>query len=352
MLRISHLPMLALFVAISSLSCQRTSSPSAPTVNTELPDKLSELGLFDGPLAAHKPAAGVFAYDLNTPLFSDYTLKYRFIKLPPGECMTYQGDENALAFPHGTIIAKTFAYPLDQRDPNKGQRLLETRILRHEQEGWSGVSYLWNEAQTEATVKLTGAVTKSHWVHFDGQERNNAYIIPNANQCKGCHGANNDPIGPKPRNLQRDTVQSTKPENQLQRWIAQGILKNVESNAGITALPRWDDEHASLDERARAWLDVNCAHCHNPAGPAKQSGLDLRYTQDNPVQRGVMKLPVAAGRGSGGRLYDIVPGKPDESILVYRLESTEPGVMMPELPRRMVDQEGVKLIRDWISSMK
>jgi len=65
-----------------------------------------------------------------------------------------------------------------------------------------------------------------------------------------------------------------------------------------------------------------------------------------------MKMPIAAGRGSGGRLYDIVPGKPEGSVLLFRLESTEPGIMMPELPRRMLDAEGIQLIRQWIAGMQ
>jgi len=64
-----------------------------------------------------------------------------------------------------------------------------------------------------------------------------------------------------------------------------------------------------------------------------------------------MKPPVAAGRGSGGFDYDIVPGDPDHSILLYRLDSTDPGIMMPELGRSTIDQEGVALIRAYIEAL-
>jgi hypothetical protein len=117
-------------------------------------------------------------------------------------------------------------------------------------------------------------------------------------------------------------------------------------------MPVWNDPNTgTLAERARAWLEMNCAHCHNPAGPAQQSGLDLRMAQADLTRGGLWKSPVAAGRGSGGRWYDIVPGKPDASILVYRIASTEPGVMMPELGRRLVDEEGLALVREWIASL-
>ncbi|MFO0815633.1 MAG: SO2930 family diheme c-type cytochrome [Gemmatales bacterium] len=331
---------ICLLLCLTTLSCQRSAPEPAANVveeDSELPEKLSALELFEGPLAEHRPGAHVFPYELRTPLFSDYTLKYRFIKLPCQTSMLYRGDDETIDFPVGTIIAKTFAYPYDQRNPDAGRKLLETRILRKQASGWQGVSYQWNDEQTEAFQKLAGTVKPSTWTHFDGKPRSNAYIIPNANQCKGCHGNNNEPIGPKPRNISSDGV----------------ALKMLYFEKPIQPAAIWNQpETGSLEQRAHAWLDINCAHCHNPAGPARQSGLDLRLTQTDPVKRGVMKLPVAAGRGSGGRHYDIVPGKPDDSILLFRLESTEPGIMMPELPRRLVDEEGVRLIREWISSLR
>ena len=103
--------------------------------------------------------------------------------------------------------------------------------------------------------------------------------------------------------------------------------------------------------RARAYLDVNCAHCHQPGGSASNSGLDLRWEQDDPHAIGIRKPPVAAGRGAGGHKVSIAPGDPDASILLFRMESTEPGVAMPELSRSTVDDDGVAVIRQWIAEM-
>jgi len=107
-----------------------------------------------------------------------------------------------------------------------------------------------------------------------------------------------------------------------------------------------------LEQRARAYLDINCAHCHNPDGPGNTSGLDLRAFQNDMVALGECKTPVAAGRGSGNLRFAILPGRPEESILVHRLGSTEPKVMMPELGRSAVHREGLELIRSWIAAMK
>ena len=114
----------------------------------------------------------------------------------------------------------------------------------------------------------------------------------------------------------------------------------------------WNDPHSgTLDQRARAWLEINCAHCHNPIGPARNSGLDLRVAQIEPRKFGIYKTAVAAGRGSGGFDFDIVPGHPDDSIIMFRLKSTDAGIMMPELGKRMIHTEGVELVREWIAAM-
>lgn len=351
---------LALLIGAASLilftaSCSRQPAmPWAEPSEFEPFDNLRDWKLFVGDGHTQEPAAGVIPYDLNSPLFSDYTAKRRFVKLPTGKKAAYNETE-AFDFPVGSIIIKTFSMPADLRDPSKGERLLETRLLVHRPDGWIGLPYVWNEAQTEAKLKVAGGTVDVEWTHYDGGKRTNNYILPNVNQCKNCH--ENDrkilPIGPKARNLNRDFAYSDGTENQLVRWTKSGILEGAPPPDQAPKLAVWNDpKTGSLDERARSWLEINCAHCHNPKGPARTSGLELMASVSDPVRWGLMKLPIAAGRGSGGRHYDIVPGKPDESILVFRLESTDPGVMMPELPRRLVDDEGVALIREWIGSMK
>lgn len=319
------------------------------------PEKLSDYGLFKGNGSTQEPVDGVVPYDLNTELFADYTTKRRFVRVPEGTKIDY-ADGETLDFPVGTVIAKTFSSPHNMQDAAQGEKLLETRIIEHKPNGWFGYAYVWNDEQTEATLSLGGGTEDVSWVHSDGQQRENNYIIPNANQCQSCHVAHTDkflPLGPKARNLNKDYDYQDGTENQLAHWTRIGILDGAPSPKEAPQVAQADDPSSgSLHQRARAWLDVNCAHCHNPEGPARTSGLDLSYSQNDPAKLGVWKTPVAAGRGSGNRKYGIVPGKPDESILVYRLDSSEPGVMMPELPRRLIDTEGVALIRDWIAQME
>jgi uncharacterized repeat protein (TIGR03806 family) len=325
----------------------------AGAAQTEPFERLSQYCLFAGEPALHRPAEGVIPYDLNSALFSDYAEKYRFIKLPSQAHATYSPDD-VFEFPIGTVIAKTFAFPHDARDSTQGRRLIETRILKRGRDGWVGLPYIWNKEQTEATLDVAGDTRDVSWIHVDGRTRTDNYIIPNANQCKGCHKAGEimRPIGPKARNLNRDFAYMEGTENQLTHWSRRGALAGAPGPAAAPRLAVWDDPASgTLDARARAWLEINCAHCHSPKGPARNSGLDLLASQRNPTAFGVKKPPVAAGIGSGGLAFDIVPGQPDQSILAFRIASTHPGIMMPELGKRLVHEEGVALIREWIAAM-
>ncbi len=306
---------------------------------------LSDYGLFDD-IATQAPAAGVIPYALNTPLFSDYTTKQRFFAVPDGEAMTW-ADPDAFAVPVGTIVVKTFSYLADRRAPTGETRLLETRLLVKQDDGWTGASYVYGDRTDDAELAIAGGTLDASWIHDDGAERTNHYVIPNKNQCKNCHADHDDTVdllGPKARHINRD--------GQLEDLVARGVLAGAPDPTLWPKAPdAYDAQSGTLDQRARAWLDINCAHCHNPRGAARTSGLYLDLAQTVPVEYGVCKPPVAAGRGSGGRLFSIVPGRPDDSIMVFRLESTEADVKMPELGRNLVDAEGVALIREWITAM-
>src|SRR5262249_57890308 len=125
--------------------------------------------------------------------------------------------------------------------------------------------------------------------------------------------------------------------NQLVHWAKVGYLHGAPDPARAPRSAVWNDPASgTLGQRARAWLEINCAHCHNPDGPARTSGLDLRAAQTDPYQWGVHKTPVAAGRGPGGGAYRIVPGRPGGSIPLDRLPSAHPGLLVPGLAPRLV----------------
>jgi len=306
-------------------------------------ENLSDYGFFKGTLKDQIPTDGVVLYTLNSPLFSDYASKLRFVRLPEGKSVSYNPD-SVLQFPVGTAIVKTFYYPFDERKPEKGRRLMETRILLHEAKGWVALPYIWNKEQTDAVLEVAGGSDQVSWIDAAGKKQSFEYQVPNMNQCKGCHERSGEmtPIGPSVRQLNDG--------HQLQHWETAGILKGLPKDH-IPALVNYSDASASLDDRVKAYLDINCAHCHNATGPARSSGLYLEWNSKDRTAYGFFKAPVAAGRGSGNLSYDIVPGKPEQSILHYRMASRDPGVMMPELGRQLTHHEGVELVRSWIQSM-
>lgn len=326
-------------------------------VNTDLSSigksKLSDYGFFTGDLKNLSPATGVIPYTINAALFTDYAFKKRFIKFPLDSKANYNSEE-VLDFPEGTVLIKNFYYPTDFRKPEESVRILETRLLLRESGIWKALPYVWNDEQTDAFLNVAGKNLDVTWTHYDGAVRTIKYSVPNMNQCKGCHlkGDAVMPIGPSARQLNGDYHYPEGKMNQLVHWLELNLIQGLPSQSQLPQLTSYDDEQVSIDKRARAWLEINCAHCHRVDGPAKNSGLHLLASEKDLAKLGVGKAPVAAGKGSGGLHYDIVPGKPEESILQFRIESIHPGIMMPELGRSTVHKEGVELVRKWISEMK
>lgn len=305
---------------------------------------LSEYGFFIGDLAELNPNESVFPYELNTPLFTDYAQKARFIYLPDSSQIDYREGE-VLNFPLGTTLIKNFYYSGEQLDDTK-RKIIETRLLIHQEEGWVALPYIWNKEQSEAYLEITGGSMDLSITTENANLHSFAYGVPTMNQCKSCHEKDGKiiAIGPSVRQLNRD--------GQLEKMIIQGKLVNAPEAEQWPKLAQWDNTDYSVDERARAYLDINCAHCHSDGGPAKNSGLSLSYDEVDPFALGVYKKPVAAGKGSGGFAFDINPGNPDESILLHRMKINDPGTQMPELGRSLVHAEGVELIEIWIREMK
>ncbi len=362
-------------LALIVLATASATAQVAPPVNqaaiaAERPPELLSAYRFFRDASARTPNERVTPYDLNTPLYSDGALKFRYVYIPAGQQAQYRED-GVFEFPVGTVLIKTFAFAADMRQPTENVRFLETRLLIRRAEGWLAYPYVWNEAQTEARLSSIGANVPVNFTNEEGKAIALEWAVPNRNQCKACHDLAGEltPIGPSARNLNRTSdgeafspwnpdgasVQIPRSEpiqvNQLDSWTTNGLLAGAPHGEAAPSVPQAFDPRAPLELRARAYLDVNCAHCHNPQGPAHTSGLDLRWSQHEPIAWGVGKRPVAAGRGSAGFEFAIEPGHPERSILLHRLRSTDPGVMMPEIGRQLVDERGAALIEEWIARM-
>ena len=315
----------------------------------KFPKKLSSFSFIQDN-SAQFPSDGVLPYELISALFSDYSYKQRWVYIPKGVKASFRQDE-VFDFPVGSALIKTFYYPIDERDLNLGQRLMETRLLLRKENGWEAVSYAWNDTQDEAFIKKAGKTILNEWIDFNGDTRSVRYRVPNKNQCKECH-ANNDamsPIGPKARNLNKVFQYSDESINQLTKWMKLDFISTVSEELNTPV--DWNEKNHLLDERARSYLDINCGHCHSSSGAANSTGLYLNLTETREKHIGICKKPVATGRASGNLKYSIVPGKPEESILLQRMISTDPGIMMPESGRSLSHTEAIELIEKWILSL-
>ena len=336
-----------LIISLVLLSSQVHSTDTFDLLNfSKAPRFLSEFGFFQD-MQNQIPAEGVHPYSLVSPLFSDQTDKLRFVYVPEGQKLGYVKDK-VFIFPVGSTLIKTFAY-LNMNGPLE-QQLLETRLLINTNAGWKAISYVWNEEQTDAKRAIAGATIPTSFLNSQGELVAVRYRAPNQNQCKECHQVNKvmTPIGPKARNMNKDLNYQSGEMNQLLYWAALGW---IDQKLDSTPISSYTDVNASLNNRARAYLDINCGHCHIPGGSADTTGLYLNLIEENQEKLGIFKKPVAAGRASGNLKYSIVPGHSDDSIMLFRMKSLDPGIMMPESGRALADDTGIKLIKNWIDKL-
>jgi uncharacterized repeat protein (TIGR03806 family) len=298
-----------------------------PAVIPEFRPNLSELNLFSNDLSELNITPLAFEYNLNSTLFSDYAKKQRIIALPDGTSMSYDGDGLPI-FPDNTVIAKTFFYNVNDRDLALGKQIIETRLLIKINGNWESGNYRWNSTQTDAVLDLNGGIVPISWIDNDGATQSVNYKIPSNTDCFTCHQSFDElkPIGPKLRNMNFDINGS----NQLQQFISNTQLSGVTNLENIETLPNWEDDTLTLQERARAYLDINCASCHIPGGQCEdQSTLDFSY--------------VTLLENS-----DIVERK--ESIR-FRVSEYNEGISMPFIGTTILHTEGVDLINAYLDTL-
>ena len=309
---------------------------------------LSDYQFFEGELKNLEPTFGVIPYKLNSSLFSDYAKKKRFIWMPNNSKATFTDENEALDFPTGTILIKNFYY--DDVLPENNSQNIETRLMIKKTNGWVFANYAWNDEQSEANLDMNGSFKNLQWQQ-NGEIKSVQYRIPAGPECHTCHKVNEiaQPIGPKPRNLNLNYIYNDGSANQLNKLVSIGYLENT-LPATIAKLPDYNNTSETLESRVRAYVDINCAHCHSEETHCayRPVRFDFSSTEDL-VNLGVC---VDADTDLGFNLGHIVePGDARNSVLYFRLNSTEPSNRMPLLARTIVHVEGVQLIEDWINSL-
>ncbi|MDD9895585.1 MAG: hypothetical protein OXU66_12380 [Gammaproteobacteria bacterium] len=348
-------------IIAASLSVLLSCSENQPVFHAaDNPQRLSDWNLFGLSADELIPNSDSLVFRPANQLFTDYAHKLRTLWIPIGAQARLLNGE--IDYPVGTILSKTFYYPTDtsgnllsQSDAGESfvdlssNKLIETRLLVRRESSWEAFPYVWNEAQTEAFLRVAGSSTAIN-LKSDTGKLDFVYFVPNENQCAGCHVTEHpdgdmQPLGAIASQLSASFLEH---ESQTRALVARGWLNQ---EPAMDAPVSWSDEDASIEQRAQAYLNIHCGHCHNPNGAADTSALLLDGSNESAIHMGVCKTPVAAGGGAGDMLYSIVPGVPARSILLYRMESSEPDEMMPELGRSLIHQEGIDLIQQWIAEM-
>ncbi|GGW68360.1 putative repeat protein (TIGR03806 family) [Winogradskyella epiphytica] len=311
-------------------SCEKDPSifpVETPEVVAEFKTNLSELNLFTGELSELNHSSRAFEYNLSSTLFSDYSHKQRLIALPEGTSMTFNGDGLPI-FPDGTLIAKTFYYNNDERDLSLGRTIIETRILIKTNGEWESGDYKWNDEQSEAVLDLSGSSLPVSWIDSEGNSQTTTYKIPSNTDCFTCHNnyGSTQPIGPKLRSMNFNI----NGVNQLEQFITNQQLTGLSNSSSVRSLPNWEDTSIPLEYRARAYMDINCAHCHVPGGTCDDlSTLNLAF--ETPLEESQIIE----------RSFSID----------YRISFYLEGLSMPYIGTSMLHNEGVSLIQEYLNSL-
>lgn len=290
---------------------------------------LSQLKLFKGDLADFQYNDNVYEYSMVTPLFTDYAHKLRVVAIPDGEQLTYKND-GLLEFPDNSIMAKTFYYFNDERDHSLGKKIIETRVLIKKEGVWLVRNYFWNEDQTDAVLDDDAHPLQVDWIDETGTAKTVDYVVPPNTMCIQCHNLDGviTPIGPKARvmNFMHDG------QNVLQYWKDNNLLADAPDISEIPTLPDWADESLSLEERARAYLDVNCAHCHQTGGSYNDSfGDNFQFTYETPFE--------------DSNIFQV------RTQIKDRMNTQIPGYFMPLIGVNIKHDEGLELMNAYIDSL-
>lgn len=316
--------MIIFLLSLNLLSCGFDGL--SPIANeTEMKAQLSEYQIFQSNPADLIPNGDFHLFELSTELFTDYAHKQRLIRIPNGTKISVNGD-GLPDYPDGTILVKTFYYLLDERDSLKGKKIIETRLEIKSNSHWSVGTYLWNDDQTEATRLKPGLTRTVNWIDKNGKGQVIAYHIPSTRECTTCHSTNGaiSPIGPKLRNLNCNVIRNASVINQLDYLQNINLLSSVNPSS-IAALPPWSSTAFTVNERTRAYLDVNCAHCHSRTGVASETGLQLNY------QLSLNDTGIKSRKGE----------------LLTRMDRGD----MPRLGTSLVHTEGLDLIKKFIEGL-
>lgn len=298
--------------------------------NMKFKERLSDYRLFQGEMKNLTPIDGVVEYTLSTELFTDYAEKQRLLKIPNGKSMAATGDGLPI-FPDSTILVKTFYYNSNQLSTNE-KRIIETRLLFKNNGSWNAAVYEWNDLQTDAVLMENSKKKLIQFRNKINKVTSINYHIPSHSECTTCHNSDNEivPIGLKLRNINRNIEYANGNINQLEHLINRGLLRIFDKDQ-IGILPDWEDAELPINKRVRAYLDLNCTHCHNSKGSASNfTNLDFSYDKSL-KETGIINL---------------------KEHIPARMETEWGDEKMPSLGTTLQHKEAIDLIKLYMNDIK
>ena len=332
-----------------------------PTINGgTLPALLSQTAAFtDTP--AMTPAGGLIPYDVIVPLWSDAAVKTRWMAVPnsgapytPAEQISF-APTGEWSFPAGTVFVKHFDLVVDESNPNAPKRRLETRLLvRNPSSSVYGVTYKWRANNTDADLLPASLSEAIIITNADLTTRTQTWYYPSRGDCLACHTPTaNYVLGVKTRQLNKSFTYASSgvTDNELRTLNQVGLFDpafDEAAIAGYSHLSALTNLSASLEERARSYLDANCAQCHRPGGPGVT--FDARY--DTPLtNQNIINAPLLKGNLGLDNARVVVPKDVWRSVLLARMNTNLPAIKMPALARNLIDTNAVQVVGDWINSL-
>jgi len=324
-----------------------------------MPQLLSETGAFSN-LNNLTPTDGLIPYDLVESFWSDGALKKRWMAIPndgthntAAEKIAYSDIDN-WNFPIGSVLIKHFELPIDENNPSLTKRL-ETRFSIKASDGkFYFVTYKWNDQGTDAELLTSGIEESINIRRTNGSTTAQTWSFPSTIDCITCHNpASGGTLGARARYLNKEYTypETGRTANQLVTLSHLGILDQTITDANtnnILTSKSMNDPNATLDDKARSYLDLNCAYCHRP-GTGNRGDFDMRLNLDI-LQTGLLTanpyLPLGI---PNERIVDA--GNTSASILYHRMNSIDPAIKMPPIGKNKIDASAVQLINDWISQL-
>ena len=344
--------------------CQLAKNEAVKDYRADFPMKLSETGLFAS-VKDHVVAPGVVPFSINAEQWADHASAARFVAVPGASTIKiydsqppWPNNSGEVFFPKDGVLAKTFTLEMERGDP-KSRRRLETQILHFDGVNWQGYTYAWNDEQTDATLVGAKGLDRTLSVidaKAPGGRREQRWHYSSRAECLTCHNPwNGYTLAFNPAQLNKNHDYGGVIDNQLRTLQHADLVTFLKRDwkAGIEkprtpSTERLADPHdaaASIEERARAYLQVNCAHCHQ-FGAGGTAQIDLRSNISLEGTKTIEVRPVQGTFEMAGAQI-VAPGDPYRSVLYYRMAKLGPG-RMPHIGSEIVDERGLRLIHDWI----